>query len=280
MVDLVGCDFSSSPSRRKCIVIAVGTLSGERVQLSKLERLSDLETFASWLQQPRDWIGGFDLPFGLPRELVKSLGWPVQWEACVRHFASLDRASIRAAFSQFCNSRPVGSKFAHRATDALAGSSPSMKWVNPPVTFMLHAGLPRLLDAGIYLPGLMPPPVEHPDRAGLRVGVEAYPAMLAREVLARRSYKSDDRSRQTADRLIARKDLLTSLELGHTRLHLRLALTNALRDVLLEDGSADSLDAVLCMMQAGWAAVQHAQGHTCYGLPQEMDSLEGWIVSA
>ncbi len=29
-----------------------------------------------------------------------------------------------------------------------------MKWVNPPVAYMLHAGVPRLLRAGVHLPGL------------------------------------------------------------------------------------------------------------------------------
>ena len=29
-----------------------------------------------------------------------------------------------------------------------------MKWVNPPVAFMLHAGVPLLLEAGAMLPGL------------------------------------------------------------------------------------------------------------------------------
>ena len=75
-----------------------------------------------------------------------------------------------------------------------------MKWVNPPVAYMLHAGLPLLLDAGVYLPGLMPPGTGDAQR----VALEAYPGLLAREVLQRRSYKSDDRAKQTPDRLIAR----------------------------------------------------------------------------
>ena len=77
--------------------------------------------------------------------------------------------------------------------------------------------------------------------------------------------------------MIARKDLLHALELGATRLKLRLKLTNAQRDTLIEDASGDSLDAVLCLVQAAWAA---RQGAPRYGLPQSFDPLEGWIVSA
>lgn len=277
MTALIGCDFSSSPSKRKQIVLAHGSRVQGRVQLARLERLASLEAFGAWLQQPQSWIGAFDLPFGLPRELVVALGWPQQWEACIRHYAALSRADIRQLFAAFCQARPVGGKFAHRATDIPAGSSPSMKWVNPPVAYMLHAGVPLLLDAGVCLPGLH---AGWPSGAGdghRKVALEGYPGLLAREILGSRSYKSDDKARQTAERLIARKDLVTALEMGQTRLHQRLKLTHAQRDVLIDDATGDALDAVLCLLQAAWA---QEQGAPHFGLPPDMDPLEGWILSA
>jgi hypothetical protein len=267
---LIGCDFSSSPTARKPIVLALGSLLRDRVVLAGLERVATLAAFEHWLAEPRDWVGGFDFPFGLPRELVEHLGWPLQWHACIQHYAGLSRAQIRSTFAAFCDARPVGGKFAHRAFDRLAGSSPSMKWVNPPVAYMLHAALPALLRAGVHIPGLH-------DGDRRRVALEAYPGLLARELIGRRSYKSDDKARHTAERLIARKDLLTALENGQTRLALRLKLSNAQRDALVDDASGDSLDAVLCLVQAAWA--QRA-GPPGYGLPNDMDALEGWIVSA
>jgi hypothetical protein len=157
-----------------------------------------------------------------------------------------------------------------------------MKWVNPPVAYMLHAGVPLLLKAGVTLVGLHigPQGAQADGGAEKRFALEAYPGLLAREILHRRSYKSDDKAKQTPERLIARKDLITALEHGQTRLNLRLKLTHAQRDVLVDDASGDSLDAVLCMLQAAWAQTQHAQGVPRYGLPAEMDSLEGWIVTA
>lgn len=279
---LVGCDFSSRPCRKKPIVLAFGNLAGKRVQLSKLERLDSLDAFAQWLQQPGCWLGGFDLPFGLPRELVETLGWPLQWEDCIRHYATLSRAQIRSAFAAFCDARPVGGKFAHRATDIPAGSSASMKWVNPPVAYMLHAGVPLLLAAGVQMPGLHAGDPHDIDARGQarRVALEAYPGLLARELLARRSYKSDDRAAQTPERLIARKDLITALEHGQTRLGLRLKLTHAQRDVLVDDASGDSLDAVLCLIQTAWAQLRQREGAPRYGLPADLDALEGWIVTA
>jgi len=238
------------------------------VRLTGVDAHVDFGGLATWLQTPGPWIAGFDMPFGLPRELVTTLGWPTEWLPLMQHYTSLSRERIRAEFAAFCDARPAGGKFAHRACDGPAGSSPSMKWVNPPVAYMLHAGVPLLIAAGLHLPAVH---VGDP----LRVALEAYPGLLARELLGKRSYKSDDRHKQTPERLIARKDLLDALEQGRTRLGLRLRLSHAQRDQLIADASGDRLDAVLCMLQAAWAA-----GQANHGLPPQIDPLEGWITSA
>ena len=265
---LAGIDFTSRPTRAKPIVAALGQLSNGVVRLGGLQVHADFSGFAQWLRTPGPWLGVFDLPFGLPRELVTTLGWPLQWAPLMAHYAALPRDEIRATFKAFCDSRPVGAKFAHRAADAPAGSSPSMKWVNPPVAFMLHAGVPLLIDAGVHLPGLHAGDVT-------RVALEGYPGLLAREVIGTRSYKSDTRAKQTPERLIARIDLVDALDQGRTRLGLRLKLTHAQRDQLIADASGDRLDAVLCLMQAAWASTRPN-----HGLPASIDPLEGWIVTA
>jgi len=265
---LFGIDFSSAPSARKPIVVAGGQRSGAAVRLMGLQTLPSLAAFRSWLDTAGPWLGAFDFPFGLPRELVQALGWPQQWSELMRFYAAQSRADLRTRFAAFCDARPVGKKFAHRACDLPAGSSPSMKWVNPPVAWMMHAGVPLLMDAGVDLPGLQAGDAQ-------RVALEGYPGLLARELIGHRSYKADDKARQTAERLIARKDLLEALEQGRTRLQLRLRLSHAQRDALVDDAKGDQLDAVLCLMQAAWACDQ--PGH---GLPAQVDPLEGWIVSA
>ncbi len=275
MAALLGCDFSSSPGPRKHIVLAWGHSDGARLVVDSLVRLQSLGAFTSALQSRAAWIGGFDLPFGLPRELVEHLGWPTRWEDCIAHYAALPRPQIRDLFAAFCDSRPAGAKFAHRATDGPAGSSPSMKWVNPPVAYMLHAGVPALMAAGAHFPGL-----QAPDPQAARIALEAYPGMLAREVLGAQSYKSDDKAKQTPERLIARKDLINALELGQTRWGTRLKLSHAQRDALAQDASGDALDAVLCLVQAAWGQRAQAQGDVRYGLPADTDPLEGWILGA
>lgn len=275
---LLGCDFSSAPSRRKPVTLAVGRCDRGRVVLDRIDTFETLDAWQARLAQAPDggWIGGFDLPFGLPRELVETLGWPTVWRDCMAHYAQLSREQIRDTFAAFCDARPTGGKFAHRATDGPAGSSPSMKWVNPPVAYMLHAGVPRLIAAGVSLTGLH----EGDPR---RVALEAYPGLLARSVLGTTSYKSDDRAKQTPERLIARKTLIHALESGEAPLlrtaGLRLKLSHAQRDALADDPGGDVLDAVLCLLQAAWALQQHHNGHPRYGLP-DFDPLEGWIIGA
>ncbi len=265
---VAGIDFTSRPTTRKPIVVAVGTFDGRSVRLEGLQAHASFDDFSVWLRAPGDWVGAFDLPFGLSRELVETLGWPTDWLPLMRHYATLSREQIRDTFAAFCDARPVGAKFAHRRCDGGAGSSPSMKWVNPPVAFMLHAGVPLLIDAGVHLPGL------HAGDAS-RVAVEGYPGLLAREVIGNRSYKNDSKAKQTPERLIARKDLVDALEQGRTRLALRLRLSHAQRDSLVADASGDRLDAVLCLLQAAWARAQPD-----FGRPTDADPLEGWIATA
>ena len=269
---LIGVDFSSRPTRRKPVTLATGQLvqGGAVLQLGTAQRFDSLAGLAAWLARPEPWVGGFDLPFGLPRELVQALGWPTDWVGCMDHYAALPRPAIRDLFAAFCAARPAGGKFAHRACDGPAGSSPSMKWVNPPVAWMLHAGVPLLRAAGVCLPAHAPG-VGDPGR----VALEAYPGLLARALIGRRPYKSDDRARQTPERLIARKDLLDALEQGRSPLGLRIRLTAAQRDALADDASGDALDAVLCLLQAAWASRQPG-----WGLPAGVDPLEGWILTA
>ena len=75
---LVGVDFTSRPTRRKPITVAPGERSGALLRLAGIEQHATLDGYARWLAAPGPWIGAFDLPFGLSRELVEALGWPTQ----------------------------------------------------------------------------------------------------------------------------------------------------------------------------------------------------------
>lgn len=264
---LHGIDFTSAPSRRKGITIASGTCIRGIFVLDALESLHDFDAFEAWLDRPGPWVGAFDFPFSFPRELILHLSWPTDWPALMRQVSAQSRLDLQTAFKAFCNARPVGNKFAHRKTDLPAGSSSPMKWVNPPVAYMLHAGAPRLLKAGVTIPGMHEGDPE-------RVALEGYPGMVARSI-TRASYKSDDRSKQTPERRAARIAILEALEKGRTRFGITVDAGRH-RDALIDDASGDWLDALLCAVLAAWAWQRRSQD---YGLPPH-DALEGWIAGA
>lgn len=264
---IVGVDFTSAPRRAKPITVAHGRREDGVLFLERIDAFTDWASYEAWLSAPGPWVGAFDFPFGLSRELVEHLGWPLQWAELVSHCADLSREELRATFKAFCDARPVGNKFAHRVTDGPAGSSPSMKWVNPPVAYMFHEGARRLLKAGVTVFGLHPGDPQ-------RIALEGYPGLVAR-LVTRASYKSDERAKQTPERLAARTAIVQSLEDGTHPLGVRVEMKKALRRQLIADGSADWLDAVLCAVAAAWAA-----GQPDYGMPLPMDAVEGWTAGA
>jgi hypothetical protein len=267
-VTIYGVDFTCAPRRAKPITVASGTLKGGRLAIGEIERLQSFEAFEALLQRRGPWIGGFDLPFSLPRELVRDLGWPAAWPRLVGHCAALTRQEFRDVLDRYRGSRRVGQKYAHRATDLPAGSSSPMKLVNPPVALMFHEGARRILAAGVCVPALRRGDPE-------RVALEAYPGLLVRKQLGlRASYKSDTRSAHTPAREAVRLQVVDALSAGRP-LGVTVEMTKALRSELVADGSGDLLDAMICAVQAAWASRQPA-----YGIPASAPRGEGWIISA
>lgn len=273
---ILGIDFTSAPRRRKPITVARGRMRDGALIVDAIDELPDFDAFEALLARAGPWVGGFDFPFGLPRALLVHLGWPCTpdggegaWARMVRQLAAMPRARMVEAFRGWCDARPAGDKFAHRPTDRLAGSSPSMKWVNPPVSFMLQAGAPRLLAAGVTVPG------QH-DGDPARIALEAYPGMVARRIVGRASYKSDAAAGRTPDREIARRAIVDAITDGRP-LGLPVRLPEALRAACVADPQADRLDAVLCAALAAWGWQRRAHG---WGLPADLDPVEGWIVGS
>jgi hypothetical protein len=267
-VRIYGVDFTCAPRRAKPITVATGVLKGKALRLEELIPVYSFEEFEAFLRRPGPWVGGFDFPFSLPAELARDLGWPTAWTDLVAHCAAMDRKGFRQALDSYRAGRPVGRKYAHRATDYPAGSSSPMKLVNPPVALMFHEGARRLLAVDVHIPVLLP-------RNSSRVALEAYPGLLVRKQLGiRASYKSDTRAQQTPARMAVRKQVLSALKEGRP-LGIRIQIERKLERQIIDDGSGDLLDAVICAAQAAWAAKRPG-----YGLPAEASAGEGWIVTA
>ena len=240
------------------------------VHLNAIRELSTLAEFDALLREPGDWLGGFDLPFGQSRTLIEHEGWPTDWQRFVRFYCGQPREALRNVFRRWCAGRPAGDKFAWRKADKPAGSSPAMRWTNPPVAWMMHAGIGRMLDAGLAFPAHG---VAGRGDARRRIALEAYPGFTARQV-CRRSYKSDTPAMQTAERRANRRAILNALVAGEAGLDVRLEVPAALARRMIADGAGDLLDAAICSLQAAHASLRRG-----YGFPRDLDPLEGWIAS-
>jgi len=269
-VRIYGVDFTCAPRKAKPITVAAGQTRRGLLGIEKIELLESFDEFEAFLARPGPWLGGFDFPFSLPRELVCDLGWPAEWAGLVAHCAGMDRLAFRSTLDIYRASRPIGGKYAHRATDYPAGSSSPMKLVNPPVALMFHEGARRLASADVHIPGLL-------NRDSSKVALEAYPGLLARKQLGiRDSYKSDTRREHTPERKAVRKRIVQALKAGEP-LGIKLKLENGLERLLLNDGSGDMLDAVICAAQAAWGWTKRSSN---FGLPTHAEPGEGWIVTS
>jgi hypothetical protein len=266
---LLGVDFTCAPTRRKPITVARGQRLGDVLRLDDVDALESLAAFEALLAAPGPWLGAFDFPFGLPREFVESMHLGADIDTVIARLRGrcVRRMDFRRLIDAWGNARPAGRRLVHRRTDrALPGisSTSPLQTRYVPVGFMFFEGLQRLVAAGVHIPGMR-------EGDARRSALEGYPGLLAFELIQRRSYKND----VATERLIARKDIVAALEQGRTRLGLRLKLSPALHEQLVDDVSGDRLDAVLCLMQAAWAS-----GRPGCGLPVRVDPVEGWIVTA
>jgi Protein of unknown function (DUF429) len=272
---IFGVDFTSAPSRRKPIVAAVGEMAQSTLVVRTIEALPDFAAFDALLARTGPWVAAFDLPLGLPRALVATLGWPQQWRDMLNHVNELGKPAFKLALDAVRQSRPMGSRYIARQGDAVAGSSSPMKLVNPPVGLMFFEGAIRIARSGASV-------VPCASNASDRVALEAYPGFLARQITSG-SYKKEGRDPRATERRTEREMIIDAV-LGAREPHaslkgLQVMLPEILRNQCVDDGSGDALDAVLCAAQAAMSWRAFDRGDENYGIPADTDPLEGWIAT-
>jgi hypothetical protein len=134
---------------------------------------------------------------------------------------------------------------------------------------MFFQGAPRLLASGVSVEPCRPTGDD-------RVAVEAYPALVARAFIGRRPYKRDA-APDTQERRAAREALVAGLQSPALRKKygFGVALGGGWREEIIRDPSADALDSLLCAVQAAWAYTKRDEG---WGVPEDCDRDEGWIL--
>ena len=265
-MNIYGIDFTSSPKTGKPITCLHCTLDEDLLVAGELQEWFSLSDFEAGLARPGPWVTGADFPFAQSRQFIENMGWPGSWKAYTQHVSTLTRPVFRAQLDDYRSRREPGDKEHRRVCDIAAGSISPQKLYGTPVGLMFFEGAPRLLRSGVSIPGLHK---GDPDR----IVVEAYPGILARSIIGRRPYKQDTKNKQTALQREARNDLMRAITNGsiYDAYNIRVRADSALAD----DPSGDQLDALLCCIQAAWAWRQKNQR---FGIPTDVDPLEGWIV--
>ena len=265
-MDVYGIDFTSRPRKRKPITCRRCRIEGDVLQALNPTALSSFKDFEAFLNRDGPWIAGIDLPFGQARRFVKDVHWPSPWTDYVHHVEGLGKAGFEEVLDNYRKTQPAGDKEHRRSTDVLTGARSPQKLYFTPVGKMFFQGAPRLRRAGVTIPHLQT------GDSG-RIVVEAYPGVVARTVTAE-SYKSDNRNKQTASQQAARTKILDALTSGS--LSERYGVTVAADDAdLVDDPTGDSLDALLCAVQAAWAWRNRSW---LFRETASIDPREGWIA--
>ena len=268
---IYGIDFTSAPTSRKPLTVAMCRVEGDALHVDALCALESLECFGNLLNTPGPWMAGMDFPFGLPRSFLEPVRWKPDWESYVSAAGAMARDDFRDLVKSVAAAREPGHKYCLREVDRMARAQSPMNVVRPPVGLMFHAGAPQLLASGATI---VPVRAGDPDRTV----VEAYPKLVAEALIGRRSYKDEKDPghgrRPCCGENGTGRELLQGDTL-ETAYGLRAVGLSALADELCRRSSGDRVDALMCAVQAAWAWRLRDDG---FGLPRGADVAEGWIA--
>ncbi|HBC41341.1 MAG TPA: DUF429 domain-containing protein [Pseudanabaena sp.] len=264
---IYGIDFTSAPSKTKRIVCAEAYLDDTGLHIERFERFTNFPDWIEFLQRSPSWIAGVDFPLGQPRKLVENLQWGTTWIEYVKLVGQISKSEFVETLNKYRLGRANGDREHLRQTDRIVGAISPMKVYGVPVGKMFFEGTPRMLAAGF---SILPC---HPTDAP-RIVIEIYPALMARAIIGKQSYKSDDRRKQTREMQLGRQTVIEYWRSPNfaATYGLSIDINVQLAEECDRDASGDTLDAVLAAVQTAWSAKQ-----TNYGIPTTCDPLEGWI---
>jgi hypothetical protein len=266
---IYGIDFTSAPSKTKVITCAESFLEADILHIEKFYRFTDFLSFMDFLQRSPSWIAGVDFPLGQPRKLIENLQWGETWAEYVAHIGQMTKQEFVETLNQYRQGRANGDREHLRQTDRLTGAISPMKIYGVPVGKMFFEGAPRMLKAGFSIL-----PCHLTDDP--RIVMEIYPALIARGLIGKQSYKSDNKQKQTSEMKFLRQEIINQVRspLSLTKYGLVVEVNQQLNGECVSDPSGDTIDAVLAAIQAA-----HASRQENYGIPETCDRLEGWICA-
>lgn len=266
---IYGIDFTSAPSKKKVIVCTEAWLEEDILHIKKFDRFTDFPSLMDCLSRSPTWIAGVDFPLGQPRKLIENLQWGRTWAEYIDLVGQMTKQEFVETLNQYRQGRANGDREHLRQTDQLAGAISPMKVYGIPVGKMFFEGAPRMLAAGFSI--LPCHPTHDP-----RIVIEIYPALIARNIIGRQSYKSDTKQKQTPEMQSLRQEIVNQVRsLSKTKYGFDIEINQHLVGECVSDPSGDTMDALLATIQAAFASRKPN-----YGIPKTCDRLEGWICAS
>lgn len=267
---IYGLDFTSAPTRKKPLTLATCWLEGGVLHVQALDLLPTFADYEAFLATAGAWVAGLDFAFGQPLKLIENLELPRDWCGYVGQIADMGKREWVRQIDAYAAKRPLGDKLHLRETDRLAGAQSPMRMYYIPVGRMFYEGATRLLATPL---NVMP----NRPTEDARTVLEVYPALVARRWVGRGSgYKTDNPAQQTLTAEQTRTAILQGLGRNCVDVYgFEVILPPIIAEACILDASGDKLDAVLAAVQAAWG---YTQRHVNYGIPPDVNRLEGWII--
>jgi hypothetical protein len=301
MQTVFGLDFTSAPSKSKPLFLVECQLHGTELSVKQFIKLGSDKShpfsgLEEWLASEGPWIAGIDLPFGLPLGAVEYHQWLAgdgeqTWEKYVRqlHAQCETMEGFEAKLDCWTKEAKNGDSkrvFIFRYTDRIGsfgGSTPSSplkvnRQCNPPVGRMFFEGSKRMLVSDISIQPMRP-------TKSKCVAIEAYPRLVADKFVKGAKYKDPNKKNPASELKPRREQVLDGLGKSNPYGVTVKFLNEQDRQLCIEDDKGDSLDSVLCAVQAAWAHNQNTERKGSFGIPEfssscmtQLVALEGWIV--
>lgn len=252
---------------------AEGRLVGEVLHVSTRHDFATREQFVGLLNEPGPWIAAIDFPFGLPARLVEESRWRDSWLGYVSDCVAMGKQRFVEYMRNYRN--PVtGERRLFRETDKLAGSRSPMQVDYTPVGRMFFVGAQILAESPCTVVPF------RTGRADAGIVVEGYPKLVAVKAVKRDPYKSERPSTRRPAETRVRQRILDWLSSDEVRQHygFTVAVVDTVAHDCRDDVRGDTLDAVLCAVQAAWAWTKRRDRYGVPNLRRNLEDLEGWII--
>jgi hypothetical protein len=169
---IFGINFNAAPREKKPITIAICDFKKSRgLTVLKVESLSSLKEFDTFLKQKGPWFAGVDFLLGQPNLFLKKMNLPEKWNSYIKELNRWKLERFEKKVKQYKDKIPAGSKEPLRLTDTMAGAENSLKLSHQQLARQFYEGTNCLLKSRVSI-------IPCNQRNDNRVVIETFPDLV------------------------------------------------------------------------------------------------------